>query len=591
MQVSVPASWGWPGGTVSIHMPAGASGATGTDGEIVVDRRRHRVQFLELRAGPETTTATALSYGEANVATGTGWGTKSPFLSAGIVAAGVQRARRPAGQGRDRRRHDQITRFSSWSTRGLVKSGAVGPAINSDGGSSTGIVQEGELLGIAPGTPMPSGLSPTRAGSFPRLAAIRRLRGGLLAGGSTILRAQANAYDDATTMIGAVGGHEFKLTSAPAAGPSGCGRIEWGRRHGWLDGRQHGRRLDGHRLDRAGDIADCQQRHWGHQRQRESQSSGTVHLKPRLQRSRHRHRNADHRPQRRRHRKIRQRIGEQGQLGVRLHDRSPARTRRILAVSAYNGFSGVKDQSGNSVNLSGAPTWVTNGTLAIDTATPAISSIAASGSGITGGNGTLNSGTVQLTLGFAEAVNVSGTPTLTLNNGGTATYASGAGTKNLVFNYTVGSGQNTPDLAVTAFNLSGVKDQAGNSVSLSGAPTNPPGTLVIGAPTGGSSGGGSTGGGSTGTDTTAPTVSSIAASGSGITDGNGTLTSGTVQLTLGFAEAVNVSGTPTLTLNNGGTATYAGGTGTKNLAFNYTVGTGQNTSDLAVTSYNLSGNL
>ena len=55
-----------------------------------------------------------------------------------------------------------------------------------------------------------------------------------------------------------------------------------------------------------------------------------------------------------------------------------------------------------------------------------------------------------------------GTPTLTLNDGGTATYVGGSGHHALTFSYTVGAGQNTADLAVTAFNLNGatLKDAA-----------------------------------------------------------------------------------------------------------------------------------
>ena len=52
-----------------------------------------------------------------------------------------------------------------------------------------------------------------------------------------------------------------------------------------------------------------------------------------------------------------------------------------------------------------------------------------------------------------------GTPTLTLNDGGTATYTGGSGTNALTFSYTVGAGQNTADLAVTAVNLNGATDQ------------------------------------------------------------------------------------------------------------------------------------
>ena len=63
-----------------------------------------------------------------------------------------------------------------------------------------------------------------------------------------------------------------------------------------------------------------------------------------------------------------------------------------------------------------------------------------------------------------------GTPTLTLNDGGTATYASGSGTNALVFDTTVAAGQNAASLAATALNLpTGVTiaDSAGNAASLS----------------------------------------------------------------------------------------------------------------------------
>jgi len=60
----------------------------------------------------------------------------------------------------------------------------------------------------------------------------------------------------------------------------------------------------------------------------------------------------------------------------------------------------------------------------------------------------------------------------------------------------------------------------------------------------------------------------------------------TITLTLYTSEAVNVSGTPTLTLNDGGTATYTGSPVSNALTFKYTVGSGQNTSALAVTSIN-----
>ena len=149
------------------------------------------------------------------------------------------------------------------------------------------------------------------------------------------------------------------------------------------------------------------------------------------------------------------------------------------------------------------------GTLQIDTTTPTVSSVATSGTGITAGAGDLTTGNVvTLTVNLSEAVTVNttgGTPTLTLNDGGTATYTGGTGTSALTFSYTVAAGQNTADLAVTAVNLNSatIKDGAGNAANLTGAVTNPAGTLQI--------------------DTTTPTVSSVATSGTGITAGAGDL--------------------------------------------------------------------
>ena len=64
-----------------------------------------------------------------------------------------------------------------------------------------------------------------------------------------------------------------------------------------------------------------------------------------------------------------------------------------------------------------------------------MTSIATSGPGIDGsGNGDLNAGhVVTLTVNLSEAVTVAGgTPTLSLSNGGTASYISGSGTNALM---------------------------------------------------------------------------------------------------------------------------------------------------------------
>jgi Ca2+-binding RTX toxin-like protein len=206
-----------------------------------------------------------------------------------------------------------------------------------------------------------------------------------------------------------------------------------------------------------------------------------------------------------------------------------------------------------------------------DTVAPTVISLAASGPNIAAGAGSLGAGKmVTLTATFSEAVTVAaGSPSLQLNDGGTATYAGGSGTSTLTFTHTVQAGQNTADLAVTSLNFNGAtfKDAAGNAAVFSGAPTNPAGILKI--------------------DTVAPTVSSIAATGTGITSGTGTVRVGsTVNFAVTMSEAVTVSGSPTLALNSGGTAAYVGGSGSNTLTFSHTVLAGQSAADLAINGIN-----
>src|SRR5204863_1606121 len=97
-------------------------------------------------------------------------------------------------------------------------------------------------------------------------------------------------------------------------------------------------------------------------------------------------------------------------------------------------------------------------TLDVCSSALAVASVVTSGLGIdVGGNGDLNAGdVVTLTVNLSEAVIVAGgTPTLSLNNGGTASYSGGSGSGALTFSYTVGAGQDIGDLAVTSFNLNG----------------------------------------------------------------------------------------------------------------------------------------
>nr|WP_249136531.1 Ig-like domain-containing protein [Bradyrhizobium tropiciagri] len=110
-------------------------------------------------------------------------------------------------------------------------------------------------------------------------------------------------------------------------------------------------------------------------------------------------------------------------------------------------------------------------TFTLDTTAPHLTGITATPSGGVAAPGAL----VQLTVGFSEAVRViSGTPTLTLNDGGSAIYDAAATTllgdpSKLVFDHIVSSTDRAASLAVTSFAANGasVIDLAGNAASLS----------------------------------------------------------------------------------------------------------------------------
>jgi probable HAF family extracellular repeat protein/ELWxxDGT repeat protein len=98
--------------------------------------------------------------------------------------------------------------------------------------------------------------------------------------------------------------------------------------------------------------------------------------------------------------------------------------------------------------------------------TPTVTSIAA----ITDNGGTtLSAGhVVTISLALNEAVYVTGTPLLLLNDNEVATYTTGSGTNALTFTYTVQPGDNIPDLQVTGLNLNGGTIQDGAGTTLSG---------------------------------------------------------------------------------------------------------------------------
>src|SRR6202011_288968 len=87
-------------------------------------------------------------------------------------------------------------------------------------------------------------------------------------------------------------------------------------------------------------------------------------------------------------------------------------------------------------------------------------------------NGSYTTGTsVPVTVTFSETVNVTGTPKLALNSGGTASYVSGSGSNALTFTYTVAAGENATHLdcaSAASLTLNGgtIKDAATNAAAL-----------------------------------------------------------------------------------------------------------------------------
>ena len=228
-----------------------------------------------------------------------------------------------------------------------------------------------------------------------------------------------------------------------------------------------------------------------------------------------------------------------------------------LAVTGLTlpGAATIFDVAGNLADLSRAA--VTFNGLVVDTTAPTITADVPSAAAGKYGAGQV----ITLTLTGSQALTVSGTPTLVLNDGGSAIYTSGSGTASLAFRYTVAPGQNTANLAVTGATLpSGatIRDAAGNNAVLTGANTTFTGLQI---------------------DTTVPVVTSVTAS-----PGTGQFEVGqTITFTLTFSELVKLSGNVVLNLNDGGTATYTGGTAaTTTLTFQTTVLAGQNASALTV---------
>ena len=183
--------------------------------------------------------------------------------------------------------------------------------------------------------------------------------------------------------------------------------------------------------------------------------------------------------------------------------------------------------------------------LVVQASAPSVTGLA-----VTPGSGHYGAGTViTFTVTFSVSVTVTGTPFLVLNDGSTAIFVSGSGTTKLVFTNTVVAGQNAANLIVQGLTLPAgaqIFDVAGNYANVSNLANSTTGI---------------------GVDTTPPTIATDTANPAAGKYGTGQV----ITITVTGSEPLAVTGTPTLTLSDGGTASYISGSGTAKLAFSYTI--------------------
>jgi hypothetical protein len=225
--------------------------------------------------------------------------------------------------------------------------------------------------------------------------------------------------------------------------------------------------------------------------------------------------------------------------------------------------TGVQDAAGNTGTGS-----TDSGNYAIDTATPAVTSVAvpADATYVAGDN-------LDFSVNLSEAVMVDtsgGTPriAITLDTGGTvyANYLSGSGSSTFVFRAAVSTGQIDSDgiTVAASLDLNGgtLRDAAGNdtAIALNGVESTA-GVQI---------------------DAVAPTVATVSLPADGHYNAGDVL-----SFTVNTSETITVAGVPQLALDIGGTtvyASYVSGSGSSALLFQYAVQAGDNDADGLVPS-------
>jgi hypothetical protein len=140
-------------------IPAGAHATSDSDAEIVVINDTTGQTFDFWGFANSNGTYSANAYGESNIYTQTGFGSRNPNHGAGTRAIGA------SGLGGLILASDLAAPSINHAIAielpvSYMKSGYVSPAISSDASQNLGQLQEGERLAIPAGTPKPANLSP-----------------------------------------------------------------------------------------------------------------------------------------------------------------------------------------------------------------------------------------------------------------------------------------------------------------------------------------------------------------------------------------------------------------------------------------------
>ena len=251
----------------------------------------------------------------------------------------------------------------------------------------------------------------------------------------------------------------------------------------------------------------------------------------------------------------------------------------IVAVSS-NAFSGTVDLSGvadsTSVSIYGGvgstasvPVQYSSSFIK-DVVGPSVDSVTISSATGAQNNRLNTDDLVSVTVTLDDVAVVTGTPVIALNIGSAtanATYISGTGTANLLFQYTILANDvdsNGISISTNALSLSGgsIADTRGNAATLTHSVVTDNSTYMV--------------------DAVAPSVSSVVFTSAIGAEANTLGEGDTLDITVTMSETTTVTGTPQLALvvgSGAGVASYLSGSGTTSLVFRYTAVSGDADTD------------